>query len=119
MLKVYHNELCSKSRATLAFIEELNLPYAIQLYISNPPNKEELMAILQKLKMRPYEIIRKNEPVFIEKFNGKSLTDIEWIEILVENPILIERPIVVLEDKATIGRPLDNVQRLLADANLI
>ncbi len=112
-ITIYHNPRCTKSRATLAIIEESGIEPAIIEYLKAPPTKEALRAILKKLGMKAEQIVRKGEPVFKEKFAGKSLTDDQWLDALAKNPILIERPVVVRGAKAIIGRPPEKVRELL------
>ena len=113
MIKVYHNNSCSKSRAALAFLDEQKVDYVIQNYLIDPPSKEELAHILQLLNMKPLQLIRKGEAIFKEKYADFSGTDEEWMDIMLAHPILIERPILIMNDKAVIARPLENVQVLL------
>ena len=82
-------------------------------YLKTPPTTDELKALLKKLGLSVQEIIRKKEPLFIEKYKDKKLSDEKWIAVLVKNPVLIERPIVVKGNKAVIGRPPENVLTLL------
>jgi arsenate reductase (glutaredoxin) len=110
---IYHNPRCGKSRSTLALLEEKGIQPHIIEYLKTPPTKEELRAILKKLDMKPEQLVRKGEDIYKEKFAGKTLTDEQWLEVLVKNPILIERPIVVKGDRAVIGRPPENVMELL------
>jgi arsenate reductase (glutaredoxin) len=111
---IYHNPRCTKSRATLALLTERGIePHVIE-YLQTPPTAKELKAIVAKLGIKPEELVRKGEDVYKEKFAGKSLTDAQWIQALAANPILIERPIVVRGDKAAIGRPPENVEKLLS-----
>ncbi len=112
-ITIYHNPRCGKSRSALALLEEKGLQPHIIEYLKTPPAKEELRAILRKLGMKPEQIVRKGEDVYKQKFAGKALTDEQWLDALVKNPILIERPILVKGDKAVIGRPPDNVLELL------
>ena len=72
-----------------------------------------MKSILFKLGVSPTEILRKGEAIFKEKFKGKEFSDEEWLKILVENPKLIERPIIIKGDKAVVGRPPENVNSLL------
>lgn len=112
-ITIYHNPRCGKSRSALALLEEKGLQPHIIEYLKTPPAKEELRAILRKLGMKPEQIVRKGEGVYKQKFAGKALTDEQWLDALVKNPILIERPIVVKGDRAVIGRPPENVLVLL------
>jgi arsenate reductase len=82
-------------------------------YLKTPPTAAELKAILQKLNMKPEELLRKVEKLYKESYVGKQLSDEEWIQVMVENPILIERPIVVKGNKAVVGRPTEKVMELL------
>ncbi len=112
-MKIYHNPRCSKSRAGLKFIQDAGKEVEIIEYLKNPPTKKELKEILKMLGMKPLELIRKNESIFKEQFKGKTFTDDQWIEIMVENPKLIERPIVVKGNKAVLGRPTEKIKELL------
>jgi len=113
MLKILHNPRCSKSRQTLNLITEKNIDVQVIEYLKDNPTKEELSSILKKLNAKPQEILRKGEAIFKENFKGKDFTDDEWLEVLVENPKLIERPIVFNEKTAVIGRPPENINKLL------
>lgn len=113
MLTIYHNPRCSKSRETLNIIKEAGAEVEIVEYLNNVPTVEELKAILVKLNLKPAAILRKGEAVYKEQFKGKELTDDEWIDAMVAYPKLIERPIVVKDDKAVLGRPPANVIDLL------
>lgn len=81
-------------------------------YLKTPPSETELDAILKKLKMGPEELLRKKEPLFEEKFADKSLSRAEWLKILHENPVLMERPIVVMGDRAVVARPPERLAEL-------
>ncbi len=113
MLTIYHNPRCSKSREALALVDGSGQEVVIKEYLKTPPSKKELAQILTKLGKRPQEIIRKGESIFKEKYRGKEFSDNEWIQIMVNNPILIERPIVIKGEKAVLGRPPSNVASLL------
>ena len=110
---IFHNPRCGKSRDTLALIEERGIRPEIVEYLKTPPTKDELRAILKKLGMKPEQIVRKGEAVYKERYAGRTLDAEQWLAALQENPILIERPIVVVGDNAVIGRPPENVARLL------
>ncbi len=113
MITVYHNNRCGKSRGAICLLEEAGKQIEIIEYLKQAPSIEELKSILKKLKMKPHDIIRVGEPLYIEKFKGKELSDNEWLQILHENPILIERPIVINGDKAVIARPPERVNEIL------
>jgi len=113
MYTIYHNPRCSKSRQTLALLNECNVSVKIIEYLTNPPTARELEKISEKLDMSPINFIRKKESKFselgLESYSG---SDFELCKIMSDNPKLIERPIVVKDNKAIIGRPPENVQGL-------
>lgn len=110
---IYHNPRCTKSRETLALLNARGIEPKVIEYLKTPPTAKELKAIVAKLGIKPEALVRKGEDVYKEKFASKTLTDSQWIEALAANPILIERPIVVHGDKAAIGRPPENVEKIL------
>jgi arsenate reductase (glutaredoxin) len=112
-LIIYHNPKCSKSRATLALLERRGIRPRIVEYLKAPPTAAELSAIVARLGLKPEALVRKGEDTYKAKYAGKALTDAEWIEAMVRDPILIERPIVVAGHKAAIGRPPERVLELL------
>lgn len=112
-MKIYHNPRCSKSRETLQIIKDAGVAVEIIAYLKTIPTKDELKLVLMQLNMQPIELIRKGEAIYKEKFKGKGFTDEEWIQIMIENPKLIERPIVIKGNKAIIGRPPETVKELL------
>lgn len=109
MIQIYHNQRCGKSRNCLLLLEESNNEFEIINYLVTPPTAAELTLLLQKLNLTPIELVRQKEKIWIENFKGKTLTSYEIIQAMVENPILIERPIVVKGDEAIIGRDPDKV----------
>ena len=113
-MKIYHNPRCTKSRQTLQLIENAGKDVQVIEYLKTPPTADELKSLLNLLGMKPEQLLRKNEAVFKEQFKGKSFSDDEWINIMIEHPKLIERPIVVQGDKAVLGRPPENVNALLS-----
>lgn len=112
-MKIYHNPRCSKSRLTLELLRENGVDPKVILYLEDTPSESELRDILGMLDIKAEELLRKNESIFKEQFKGQSHTNDEWIRIMVENPKLIERPIVVHEKRAAIGRPPENVLSIL------
>ena len=113
-MKIYHNPRCSKSRQALSLIQEKGENPKIIEYLKERISIQDLGLLLIMLKIKPIELIRKGEQIWKEKYNGKELTDDEIIMVMVENPKLIERPIVVKNGKAIIGRSPDKVLNLLS-----
>jgi arsenate reductase len=112
-LTIYHNPACSKSRETLALIKASGHEPRIVEYLKTPPSEAELTAIVRKLNIKPLELVRRNEQIFKDKYAGRKLGDKEWIKAMIEHPILMQRPIVVRGEAAAIGRPPQDVERLL------
>ncbi|MEE8307479.1 MAG: arsenate reductase (glutaredoxin) [Gammaproteobacteria bacterium] len=111
---LYHNPRCSKSRQTLALLEEHGITPEIVLYLDNPPSVDELGSVLTMLGVEPREAMRRKEDPY--KANGlddDGLSRNDLIAAMVANPILIERPIVVTNGKAAIGRPPESVLDIL------
>ena len=113
-LTIYHNPRCSKSRQTLELIKEKGIEPEIILYLEHPPTVSVLSKILEYLQIKPRDLLRKGEDEY-KSFNLKDtgLDDSVILEIMSENPKLIERPIVLSGDKAIIGRPPENVLELI------
>ncbi len=112
---IYHNPRCSKSRNTLNILQEHDLEIREVRYLDTPPSKEELKQLCDLLNKKPVEIIRTGETLFKELGLDKNddRSDDEWLNILVNNPKLIERPIVKINGKAVIGRPPENVLSII------
>ena len=112
--KIYHNTRCSKSRATLAILEQNNVEFEVVNYLQNPPGASELRSILQDLGIGARDLMRKGESAYKDlQLSNKSLTEDELIEAMLNHPILIERPIVRTTNGVVIGRPPENVQSIL------
>ncbi len=113
-VKIYHNPRCSKSRQTLQLLHDQGITPEIIDYLKTPPSVEELDAILQKLGLEPRALMRKNEAAYKETgMNNEALDRQALIQGMVNNPILIERPIVVANDKAAVGRPPEAVLAII------
>lgn len=111
---IYHNPRCSKSRQTLALLTQQKVEPNIVKYLETPPSEETLRDILKKLGMKPRELMRKGEKEYKELgLDDASLTDDQLIRAMVEHPRLIERPIVLKDDKAALGRPPEQVLDIL------
>ena len=113
MLTIYHNPKCKKSREGLKYLQTKGIALEIVNYINNGISEQELKDIIKKLNINPSDIVRKQEDLYRKELKGKNFTDIEWMKILVENPRLIQRPIVVAKYKAVIAQPPDKVEELL------
>ncbi len=113
-IQIYHNPRCSKSRQTLALLQEQGLQPRIIEYIKTPPTTEVLTEVLAQLDFSARDLLRKGEAVYKElNLADKSLTDQQLIEAMIAHPKLIERPIVIHNGKAKIGRPPESVLELL------
>ena len=113
-VKIYHNPRCSKSRQTLQLLQEQGVEPEVIEYLKTPPSAEDLNDILQKLGMEPRELMRKNEAEYkANSLDDQTLDRQALINGMVNHPILIERPIVIANDKAAIGRPPEAVLAIL------
>ncbi|MGM0541525.1 MAG: arsenate reductase (glutaredoxin) [Pseudomonadota bacterium] len=111
---IYHNLSCSKSRASLAILEEKGFEIEVIDYLDMPPSKETLARLCQMMNVKPYEIIRNGEALFkqLGLNQNDNRSDKEWLELLVSHPQLIERPIVKVGEKAIMGRPPENILKI-------
>jgi len=110
---IYHNPKCSKSRAALALLQKRGIEPKVIEYLKTPPSAAVLRSIVAMLGIAAEQLVRKGEQVYKDLFAGKTLSDAQWIDAMVANPILIERPIVVRGKRAVLGRPPENVESLL------
>ncbi len=110
---IYHNPRCSKSRATLALLRERGIEPRVIEYLKTPPSEAELEKLLKLLGKTPEELMRKGEPEYREFVKDRNLGPAEMIRVMVAHPILIERPIVVCNGKAALGRPPESVLAIL------
>lgn len=113
MITIYHNNRCSKSREGLCFLEDSKKDFKVINYLENVPTVQDLKELLEKLNISAAELVRDKESVWIENYKGKELSEEEIIQAMVENPKLIERPIVVKGNKAVIARPTEKIKELL------
>jgi arsenate reductase (glutaredoxin) len=111
---IYHNPRCSKSRQTLALLEERGIAPTVVHYLETPPDAAQLKALLRQLGSSARQLLRSGEPAYRELgLNDPSLSEDALIAAMVAHPILIERPIVVTDKGAVLGRPPDNVLKVL------
>lgn len=113
MIKIYHNNRCSKSRNGVQLLEESGKEFEIVKYLENIPSKEELSQIINMLGISPIDLVRKNEKIWKENYKGKELSDTDVITAMIENPKLIERPIIINGNKAVIGRPTEKILEII------
>ncbi len=110
---IWHNPRCSKSRNSMALLEEKGVDAEVVKYLDTPPTKEELKTLLSQLGMNARELMRIKEDIYKELGLNEVENEEKLIEAMVENPKLIERPIVIKDGKAVIGRPIENIVELL------
>jgi arsenate reductase len=105
MIKIYHNPRCSKSREALNILENETTDFKVRKYLDEELNAKELAEIIKLLRIKPIELVRKNESLWKDNFKNLTFTDKELIDVMIKNPKLIERPIVINGNKAVVGRP--------------
>lgn len=113
MIKIYHNPRCTKSRQGLAIVENTGKDFEVVKYLDTIIAEKELTEIIQLLNIAPIDLVRKNEKIWKENYKGKELSDKEIILAMLQNPKLIERPIVINKNKAVIGRPSENILTII------
>ena len=109
MIKIYHNNRCSKSRCALKLLEESGKAFEVINYLEDVPSREELTHIIKLLKITPIKLIRKNEAIWKENFKNQELSEEELIDVMIKYPKLIERPIIINGNKVIIGRPPEHI----------
>ncbi len=112
-MKILHNPRCRKSREGLKILEESGQDFTIVEYLKEPPSKEELTDILEKLDMSAIDLVRKNEKEWKDNFKGREMSEEEIVAAMVSHPKLIERPIVISGESAVVGRPPENILELI------
>lgn len=110
---IWHNPRCSKSRNAATLLEEKGIEAEVVKYLDTPPSKEELVAVLNMLGMTARELMRTKEAIYKELDLKEETDEDKLIEAMVSNPKLIERPIVIKDGKAAIGRPIENIVELI------
>ncbi|MFK5974153.1 MAG: arsenate reductase (glutaredoxin) [Flavobacteriaceae bacterium] len=113
MIKIYHNPRCTKSREGLAILEKSGQDFEVIKYLEDIPNKKELKEIIRVLGITAEQLLRKGEAIWKENFKGKALSDDDIVDAMIQYPKLIERPIVVNKNKAVIGRPPQDILKIL------
>ena len=113
MIKIYHNPRCRKSREGLQILEESGKEFEVVKYLDDTPTKKELTEIINLLEINPIQLVRTNEKTWKENYKGKELSDDAIITAMLENPKLIERPIVINKNKAVVGRPPSTILEIM------
>ncbi|MBT8325025.1 MAG: arsenate reductase (glutaredoxin) [Winogradskyella sp.] len=113
MIQILHNPRCRKSREGLAIVEASGQPFEVIKYLDEPLNKSQLKTIIDQLQIEPLALVRTNESIWKENYKGKDLSDEAIIDAMVKHPKLIERPIVIKNNKAVVGRPPEQIKTLL------
>ena len=114
MLKVYFKSNCATCQTALGLLKKnAKEDYELIEYLVEIPDAKEIREILKMLGMKAEQLVRKKEPLYKQKYEGKKITESQWIKILAKNPILIERPIIVKDGKAIIGRPVERILELI------
>lgn len=112
MYTVYHNPRCSKSRKGLDYLQGKTTDIEVVEYLKEPFTETGFKKLLMKLNKKPHDMVRTHEAIYKSDFKGKNFTDDEWVKIMVENPKLINRPIVVKGNKAVWGNPVEEIDVL-------
>lgn len=112
-ITIYYNGECSKSKGALELLQDAGADFNVRWYLTEPLSKDELYALLHKLDMQPSQLIRKSEPIFKEQYEGKELAEDQWLDALIEYPVLLERPIVEKGDEAIVARPPEIVNTFI------
>ena len=112
MYTIYHNPRCKKSRAGLAYLTEKTKEFQVREYLKDLLTEKELTALIMKLHIKPVELVRTQEEYYKKQLKGLQMNNEEWIKVMVENPKLIQRPIVEGKYKAVVGDPAENIDKL-------
>ncbi len=113
MIQIYHNNRCSKSRCGLKILEDAGVDFEVVNYLNDVPSEVELRRILNLLGIPPLALVRQNEAIWKSDYKGKTLSDDAIITAMLEHPKLIERPIIIKDGKAVIGRPPETILDIL------
>ena len=113
MIKIYHNNRCSKSRCGIEILEKSGKDFEVVKYLEDVPTEQELKSIIKLLGIKPIDLVRKNEAIWKSDYKGKTLTDQQVIKAMIKHPKLIERPIVINGNKAVVGRPPETILNII------
>lgn len=113
MITIYHNPRCRKSREALEVLKNSGLEHELRLYLQDTLSRQEITQLLEQLNMPAENLVRKGEAIWKDNYKGKSLSESDFVQALVEHPKLIQRPILATKGHAVVGRPIENVYSLL------
>jgi arsenate reductase (glutaredoxin) len=113
MLKIYHNPRCRKSREGLEYLKSKTTDFEVVEYLKDGLSADMLKEILLKTNLKPSDLIRTQEQIYKKELKGKTFTDEEWIDIIVENPKLLQRPIIVAKQKAVFAQPAEKINEVI------
>jgi arsenate reductase (glutaredoxin) len=113
MLTIYHNPRCAKSREGLNYLKEHGFAFEVVQYLDNPLKADDLKRILMKLNLKPFQVVRTQEDLYRKELKGKTFTDDEWITILLQNPRLLQRPIVEGKYRAVIAIHAEKINEIV------
>ena len=113
MITIYHNARCRKSREGLEIVKQSEKDYVVRQYLKEPLTEEELRELVKKLNIAPLELVRTEEKIWKQEYRNKDLDDEELIRVMTEHPKLIQRPIVVRDNEAVVGRPAERISQLI------
>lgn len=111
-MKIYHNSKCSKSNIALKELQDSGEEFEVLNYLENSPSVEELTLLVDMLGIKPFGLVRTTEQIYKDQYKGKEMTDADWLVAMHQNPILIQRPIVVRNAKAVIARTDDALDEI-------
>lgn len=113
MITIYHNARCRKSREGLEIVKQSGKEYVVREYLKEPLTEEELATLVKKLNVAPIELVRTEEKIWKQEYKDKDLNDEELIRVMAEHPNLIQRPVVVSDNEAVVGRPAERISQLI------
>lgn len=113
MLKIYHNPRCRKSRAGLEYLKLKTNEFQVIYYLKDGLTENDLKEIMLKTNLKAIDLVRKVEDAYKKELKGKSFTDEEWIKIIIENPKLLRRPVIVAKHKAMVGESAERIEEVL------
>ena len=113
MITIYHNARCRKSREGLEIVKQSEKDYVVREYLKEPLTEEELKELVKKLNIAPIELVRTEEKIWKQEYRNKDLDDEELIRVMAEHPKLIQRPVVVRDNEAVVGRPAERISQLI------